>query len=133
MDGSMQVVGQKLDEITMKLNAMTEGIAILAEEIKKSREELSQDVEKLADTLDKYIDILTESSRESFDKSRNQLLHISDEINTLTKATGIAQIVRVNNSLTQLLSLLQGAIDPNRIQQQLLEITQFIKSVGGGR
>jgi len=127
----MRVIGQKLDEITMKLSAMTEGIAVLAEEIKKSREELGQDVEKLADTLDKYIDILTESSKESFDKSRNQLIEISDEINTLTRTTGVGQIVRMNTALNQLLSLLQSAIDPNKIQQQLFEITEFIKSVGG--
>jgi hypothetical protein len=39
--------------------------------------------------------------------------------------------MRMNQALNGILALLEQNIDPNSIQEKLLEITQFIKQYGG--
>ena len=129
----MRVVGQKLDEITSKLDAMTKAIAGLVDEIKQTGEGLVGGIAKLTEILEKDIEIVTQRSKEGFDESRSQLMAVTREMDTLRRVTGTDQMLRVNNALNQLLSLLSNAIDPNKIQQQLFEISQFIKSYGGSK
>ncbi len=129
----MRFVGQKLDEITDKLDALNENIAGLVNTITTTGQEIGENVKKLAEIIEKYTDSVMEQSKESFDRSRNQLLEISREINTLKRVTGIDQLMRMNTALQEILTLLQNSINPDQIQNQLFEISQFIKLQGGSK
>jgi len=133
MDDQMRFVGQKLDEITDKLDALNENIAGLVNTITTTGQEIGENVKKLAEIIEKYTDSVMEQSKESFDRSRNQLLEISREINTLKRVTGIDQLMRMNTALQEILTLLQNSINPDQIQNQLFEISQFIKLQGGSK
>ncbi|MHA1648901.1 MAG: hypothetical protein ACTSYB_01815 [Candidatus Helarchaeota archaeon] len=133
MDDQMRFVGQKLDEITDKLDALNENIAGLINTITTTGQEIGENVKKLAEIIEKYTDSVMEQSKESFDRSRNQLLEISREINTLKRVTGIDQLMRMNTALQEILTLLQNSINPDQIQNQLFEISQFIKLQGGSK
>ncbi len=132
-DPTIQFVGQKLDEITAKLDSMTESIKALINAIVKTNEGLGDNVKKLTETIERYTDTMTERSRDDFEHSRELLTDVSREITILRQSTGADQVIRVNQALSEMLSLLQGAINPDMIQQQLAEITQFIKSYGGSK
>lgn len=127
----MNIVGQKLDEITMKLDGMTDAITGLGNIIQKNTQDLGEMMTKLTAIIEKYTDTITERSKQGFDESRANLMEVSKEIGTLRSVTGIDQIMRFNNAIKQILMLLEKTIDPNAIQRQLVEISQFMRSVGG--
>ncbi|MFX1297317.1 MAG: hypothetical protein ACFFD2_20990 [Promethearchaeota archaeon] len=131
MNNQIQVIGQKLDGIIAKIDLMVETITGLASTVEKTGNGLRDYVKKLAETIERYTDTMTERSKEDFELSRDVLDKISREIITLRRITGTDQIINITNALNQLLTLLQGAINPDLIQQQLYEITTFIKNYGG--
>jgi pyrroloquinoline quinone (PQQ) biosynthesis protein C len=85
----------------------------------------------LAETIDRYIDSVNQHSTDDFEITRKSIAEVTKEINSLNQATGIEQILRVNQALNGLVSLLSKAVDPNSIQAKLAEITDFIKFYGG--
>jgi flagellar biosynthesis regulator FlaF len=131
MSDAMQQLGKKLDEITQKLDIMTDGITKLTSTTQSLNEELGANLQKLAETIDRYIDSINQHSTDDFEITRKSIAQVTKEINSLNQATGIEQLMRVNQALTGLLSLLSQAVDPNSIQAKLSEITAFIKSYGG--
>lgn len=131
MSDPVQVLGQKLDDITMKLEAMAEGVTALINAINKTNEVLGENVNKLTETLEKYTDTMTEGLKNDFDSSRIKITEVTREVNSLTRVTGTDQIMRINQALNGMLGVLQQAINPNTIQTQLNEIYQFIRMYGG--
>lgn len=127
----VQVLGRKLDDIIMKLEGMAEGITAMINEIHTTNEGLGENVKKLAETLENYTDKMTEGLKGDFDSSRSKISEVTREINSLTRVTGTDQIMRINQALNGLLGVLQQAINPNMIQAQLNEISQFIRMYGG--
>lgn len=131
MSDSMQQLSRKLDEITKKLDFMTESINSLASTTHSLNDELGANLKKLAETIDKYIDAINQHSTDDFEVTRKSIVEVTREINSLNQATGIEQLMRVNQSLNGILSLLSQSVDPNSIQAKLSEIAAFIKSYGG--
>ena len=131
MSDDVQIVGKKLDEITVKLDSLSQSIAMLINTLQKTNEELGQNVKTLTESVEKYVDITTESSKVDFEHSRENILQVSNEITMLSRMTGADQMMRINQALNGILSVLQQTIDPNKIQAQLYEISQFIKEHGG--
>lgn len=127
----MQQLGRKLDDITKKLDLMTNSIEQLVGTTKSLNEELGTNITKLAETIDRYIDSVNQHSTDDFEITRKSIAEVTKEINSLNQATGIEQILRVNQALNGLVSLLSKAVDPNSIQAKLAEITDFIKFYGG--
>lgn len=127
----MDLIGRKLDEITQKLDTITDTIGNLITSTKSVNEDLGENVKKLVDAVEKYSDTINQRSNEDFELTRNLINDVTKEINTLNQATGIDQLMRMNQALSGILSLLEQNIDPNSIQEKLLEITQFIKQSGG--
>ena len=131
MSDPVQVLGKKLDDVIDRLESMTAGITALINAIQKTNEWLGENVKLLTATIEGYTDTMTQRLEQDFEQSRDQILAVSGAITSLTRVTGTDQIMRINQALTSILSLLQQAIDPNRIQVQLGEIAQFIKMHGG--
>jgi methyl-accepting chemotaxis protein len=131
MSDAMQQLGRKLDDITKKLDLMTNSIEQLVGTTKSLNEELGTNITKLAETIDRYIDSVNQHSTDDFEITRKSIAEVTKEINSLNQATGIEQILRVNQALNGLVSLLSKAVDPNSIQAKLAEITDFIKFYGG--
>lgn len=131
MSDPVQVLGKRLDDITMKLDAMADGITALLNAIQKTNEGLGENVKKLTEIIEKYTDSMTERLKEDFEQSRGNITAVNQAIGQLTKVTGADQIMRIDQGLRGILQLLQQSIDPNRIQTQLAEISQFIKMYGG--
>ena len=131
MSDAMQQLGRKLDDITKKLDLMTNSIEQLVGTTKSLNEELGTNITKLAETIDRYIDSVNQHSTDDFEITRKSIAEVTKEINSLNQATGIEQILRVNQALNGLVSLLSKAVDPNSIQAKLAEITDFIKLYGG--
>ncbi|MDD1778719.1 MAG: hypothetical protein LUQ65_11185 [Candidatus Helarchaeota archaeon] len=131
MSDAMQQLGRKLDDITKKLDLMTESIGKLTSTTQGLNEELGVNLKKLAETIDKYTDSINQHSTDDFELTRKSIAEVTKEISSLNQATGIEQIMRVNQTLTGILSLLSQAADPNSIQAKLSEITAFIKLYGG--
>lgn len=131
MSDPTQVLGKRLDDITMKLDAMADGITALLNAIQKTNEGLGENVKKLTEIIEKYTDSMTERLKDDFEQSRGNITAVNQAIGQLTKVTGADQIMRIDQGLRGILQLLQQSIDPNRIQTQLAEISQFIKMYGG--
>ena len=131
MSDPVQVLGKRLDDITMKLDAMADGITALLNAIQKTNEGLGENVKKLTEIIGKYTDSMTERLKDDFEQSRGNITAVNQAIGQLTKVTGADQIMRIDQGLRGVLQLLQQSIDPNRIQTQLAEISQFIKMYGG--
>ena len=131
MSDPVQVLGKRLDDITMKLDAMADGITALLNAIQKTNEGLGENVKKLTEIIGKYTDSMTERLKNDFEQSRGNITAVNQAIGQLTKVTGADQIMRIDQGLRGVLQLLQQSIDPNRIQTQLAEISQFIKMYGG--
>jgi len=127
----MDLLGRKLDEITQKLDGIKDTIENLVAGMKGMNEELGENVKKLIETIEKYADTTNQRSSEDFELTRKFINDITKEINTLNQATGIDQLMRMNQALNGILSLLEQNIDPNSIQEKLLEVTQFIKQYRG--
>jgi len=127
----MELLGRKMDEITQKLDTIADIIENLVTITKTMNEQLGENVKKLVETIDKYTDSTNQRSNEDFELTRTCLADVTKEITTLNQATGIEQLMRMNQALNGILALLEQNIDPNSIQEKLLEITQFIKQYGG--
>ncbi len=131
MSDPVQVLGKKLDDITMKLDAMADGITALLNAIQKTNEGLGENVKQLTGTIEKYADTMTERLKDDFEQSRGNIMKVNQSISQLTKVTGTDQIMRIDQGLRGILQLLQQSVDPNKIQAQLVEINQFIRMYGG--
>ncbi len=131
MSDPMQLLGRKLDEITKKLDFMTDSIEKLASTTQSLNEELGTNLKKLAETIDRYTDSINQHSTDDFEITRKSISEVTKEISSLNQATGIEQVMRVNQALNGIVTLLDRAIDPNSIQAKLSEITDFIKLYGG--
>lgn len=131
MNDPVKALGQKLDEIIMKLEAMGEGIAALMGVLEKTNQGLGENVKQLTETIERYTDTMTERLKEDFEQSRGSIATVTTQINSLKQATGTEQIIRINQALNGILTLLQQTINPSVIQGQLSEIKQFIKMYGG--
>jgi len=131
MSDPVQVLGKRLDDITMKLDAMADGITALLNAVQKTNEGLGENVKKLSEIIGKYTDSMTDRLKDDFEQSRGNITAVNQAIGQLTKVTGADQIMRIDQGLRGILQLLQQSIDPNRIQTQLAEISQFIKMYGG--
>jgi len=131
MSDPVQVLGKRLDDITMKLDAMADGITAMLNAIQKTNEGLGENVKKLTEIIEKYSVSMTDRLKDDFEQSRGDITAVNQAIGQLTKVTGADQIMRIDQGLRGILQLLQQSIDPNRIQTQLAEISQFIKMYGG--
>jgi len=129
----MQIVGKKLDDITVKLDSVANAVAMLVNELQKTNQELGENAKKLSESVEHYADAITQRSLNDFEQSKNNIMKVSTEITNFSRMTGSDQIVRINQSLNAILAVLEKAINPDQIQSQLFEITQFIKNQGGGK